>query len=489
MPCRCRRPGRHLPDHDGSISLQTGSTTMPPLSNLAVRDIETLVHPYTNLAALRETGPLVLERGRGVFVYDNEGKAYIEGMAGLWCTALGYGNEELVEAAAAQMRKLPFGHLFTGKSHDPAIELAERLKEIAPVPTSKVFFCNSGSEANDTQVKLVWYMNNALGRPKKKKIISRLKAYHGVTVAAASLTGLPNNHLDFDLPITGILHAGCPHHYRFAHAGESEEEFARRLADELDALIRREDPDTVAAFIAEPVMGAGGVLVPPKSYFREVMKVCRAYDLYMISDEVICGFGRLGTMFGCTALDFEPHAISVAKALTSAYVPMAAVTVPETMYQAMLDESRKIGTFGHGFTYSGHPVAAAVALKALEIYARERIAEQAARKAPQFQARLAALGQHPLVGEARGLGLVGAVELAADKRSKSSFDPKAGVGPRAVRFAEEEGLIVRFIVGDVLSICPPLIIAPAEIDELFDRLGRALDRTLDWAKRERLIPA
>jgi 4-aminobutyrate--pyruvate transaminase len=460
---------------------------MPPLSNLAVRDIETLVHPYTNLAALRETGPLILERGQGVFVYDNEGKAYIEGMAGLWCTALGYGNEELVEAAAAQMRKLPFGHLFTAKSHDPAIELAEKLKEIAPVPTSKVFFCNSGSEANDTQVKLVWYMNNALGRPRKKKIISRLKAYHGVTVAAASLTGLPNNHLDFDLPIAGILHAGCPHHYRFARAGESEDDFARRLADELDELIRREDPETVAAFIAEPVMGAGGVIVPPESYFREVTKVCRTYDVYMISDEVICGFGRLGTMFGCTALGFEPDSISVAKALTSAYVPMAALTVPETMYQAMLDESRKIGTFGHGFTYSGHPVAAAVALKALEIYARERIAEQAGRKAPHFQARLAALGRHPLVGEARGLGLIGAVELVADKRTKSSFDPKAGVGARAVRFAEEEGLIVRFIVGDIVSICPPLIIAPAEIDELFDRLGRALDRTLDWAKRERLL--
>src|SRR6266545_3508725 len=385
---------------------------MPPLSNLAVRDLETLVHPYTNLATLRETGPLIIERAQGVFVYDTEGKAYIEGMAGLWCTALGYGNEELVEAAAAQMRKLSFGHLFTAKSHDPAIELAERLKEIAPVPTSKVFFCSSGSEANDSQIKLVWYMNNALGRPRKKKIISRRKAYHGVTVAAASLTGLPNNHLDFDLPLAGILHAACPHHY---------------------------------------------------------------------------GFARLGTMFGCTALGFEPHSISVAKALTSAYVPMAALTVPEVAYQAMLDESRKIGTFGHGFTYSGHPVAAAVALKALDIYARERIAEQAARKAPHFQARLAALGKHPLVGEARGLGLVGGVELVADKKTKRSFDAKAGVAPRAVRYAEEEGLIVRFLMGDIVSICPPLIITPAEIDELFDRLGRALDRTLDWVKHERLI--
>ena len=459
---------------------------MMPLSNLAVRDVETLIHPYSNLATFRESGPLVLERGQGIFVYDSNGKPYIEGMSGLWCTALGYGNEELAEAAAAQMRKLSFAHLFSGKSHDPAIELAERIKEIAPVPTSKVFFCNSGSEANDTQVKLVWYMNNALGRPQKKKIISRLKAYHGVTIASASLTGLPANQRDFDLPIAGILHAGCPHHYRFAHAGESEEAFATRLAAELAQLIEQEGPETVAAFIAEPVMGAGGVLVPPRGYFEKIMEVCRRYDVYMIADEVICGFGRLGTQFGSQALGFRPDGISVAKALTSGYLPMAAVTVPETMYQALLTESRKIGTFGHGFTYSGHPVAAAVALKALEIYARDRLVEAAAQKAPQFQARLQALGQHPLVGEARGLGLIGAVELVADKASKRSFDPKSAVAPRAVRFAEEEGLMVRFLVGDAVSVCPPLVITPAEIDELFDRLGRALDRTLDWVRQERL---
>src|SRR2546423_4478620 len=244
-----------------------------PLSNLQTRAVETLIHPYTNQATLRETGPLVFERGKGVYVYDTDGQAYLEGMAGLWCTALGYNNQELVEAAAAQMRKLPFGHLFTGKSHDPAIELAERLKEISPVPASKVFFCNSGSEANDTQVKLVWYMNNALGRPNKKKIISRVKAYHGVTIASASLTGLPNNHRDFDLPIAGILHAGCPHHYRFAQDGESEDEFCSRLAHELEQLILAEGPDTIAAFIAEPVMGAGGVIVPPKGYFPAIAAI------------------------------------------------------------------------------------------------------------------------------------------------------------------------------------------------------------------------
>ena len=459
---------------------------MPPLSNLATRDVETLVHPYINLASFRENGPLIIERGQGVTVFDTEGKPYIEGMAGLWCTALGYGNEELVEAAATQMRKLSFAHLFTGKSHDPAIELAEKLKEIAPVPISKIFFCNSGSEANDTQVKLVWYFNNALGRPQKKKFISRIKGYHGVTLVAASLTGLPGNHRDFDLPLPGFLHAGCPHHYRFAEDGESEEQFASRLADELDAMIVKEGPETVAAFIAEPVMGAGGVIVPPKTYFEKIMPVCEKHDVFMISDEVICGFGRIGTTFGCEKLGFRPHAISVAKALSSAYLPIAAVMIPEEMYQALLTESKKIGVFGHGFTYGGHPVSAAVALKAIEIYARDRMVEKAAERGVQFQARLKALDGHPLVGEARGLGLIGGVELVADKRSKRAFAAQHAVGARAVQFAEAEGLIVRSVLGDVITLSPPLIISPAEVDDLFDRLGRALDKTLDWVTRERL---
>jgi 4-aminobutyrate--pyruvate transaminase len=460
---------------------------MTILSNLAMRDIETLAHPNTNLATLRDTGPLVLEHGKGVFVYDSDGKPYLEGMAGLWCTALGYGNEELADTAAAQMKKLPFSHLYNGKSHDLAIELAEKLKEMAPVPISKVFFCNSGSEANDTQIKLVWYMNNALGRPKKKKIIGRLKGFHGLTIGAASLTGLPHNHADFDLPIPGILHTGCPHHYRFANEGESEEDFATRLADELEALIQREGPDTVAAFVAEPVMGAGGVIVPPKTYFEKIGRVCAAHDLYVISDEVICGFGRLGRNFGCEALGFRPHALSVAKALSSAYLPIAGVMLPEIMYQALLSESRKLGGFHHGFTYSGHPVAAAVAVKTLEIYARDKIFDRAAARIPQFQQHLKRLGEHPLVGEARGLGLMGGLELVADKRSKRAFDPKQGVAARCVRLAEEEGLIVRAVIGDTVTVCPPLIISADETDELFGRLARALDRTLDWAKRERLL--
>jgi 4-aminobutyrate---pyruvate transaminase len=455
------------------------------LSNLAVRDIETLIHPYTNLDQFRQTGPLVIERGQGIHVYDVDGKAYIEGMSGLWCTALGYGNEELIEAAATQMRKLSFAHLFSAKSHDPAIELAERLKEIAPVPISKVFFCNSGSEANDTQVKLVWYMNNALGLPRKKKIISRIKAYHGITIASASLTGLPSNQIDFDLPIANIVHTACPHHYRFAHDGESEEDFSARLARELEELIIAQDPETVAAFIAEPVMGAGGVIVPPAGYFPAIAAVCAKYDLYLICDEVITGFGRLGKMFGCDVVGFAPHAISVAKALSSAYVPIAAVLLPEMMYEAMLIESRKIGTFGHGFTYSGHPVAAAVALKTLDILQRDRIVDATAAKAPQFEARLHALAEHPLVGEARGLGLIGAVELA-DKASKRAFDPKLGVTARCAQFAQDVGLIVRGLA-DSVALCPPLVITPAEIDVMFDRLATALNRTLDWATREKLL--
>jgi 4-aminobutyrate--pyruvate transaminase len=457
------------------------------LSNLAVRDIETLVHPYTQLAAFRETGPLVLERGQGVWVYDTAGKAYLEGMAGLWCNALGHGNAELAEVAAAQMRKLAFSPLFSGKSHDPAIELAETLKAMAPVPVSKVFFCNSGSEANDTQIKLVWYMNNALGRPAKKKIISRVRAYHGVTIAAASLTRLPVNQTDFDLPIERIVFTECPHHYRHAEAGESEEDFASRLAAEFEALIEREGPETVAAFIAEPVMGAGGVIVPPASYFQKMMAVCDRHDVFMIADEVITGFGRLGTPFGAQALGFAPHALSVAKALSSGYLPIAAVLIPERMYQALLDQSRKLGPFGHGFTYTGHPVAAAVAQRTLEIYVRERMVQQVAAKAPRFQARLGALAEHPLVGEARGLGLIGAAELVADKRSRRPFAPAQGIGGHVMRFAEAEGLIVRAVGGDNIALCPPLVISEAEIDEMFNRLTRALDRTLDLARREKLV--
>jgi 4-aminobutyrate---pyruvate transaminase len=457
------------------------------LTNLAVRDIETLVHPYTNLAAHREVGPLVLERGKGVFVYDTTGKDYIEGMAGLWCTSLGYSNQELAEAAYEQLKKLPFTHLFSGRSHDPAIELAEKLKEIAPVPISKVFYGASGSDANDTQVKLVWYMNNALGRPKKKKIISRLKAYHGVTVASASLTGLPANHTDFDLPIPNVLHTSCPHHYRFAQPGESELDFSARLAAELDEMIQREGPDTVAAFIAEPVMGAGGAVTPPEGYFEAINAVLAKYDVLFISDEVITGFGRTGEMFGTTTYKMKADTLSCAKALTSAYFPLSAVLINEPVYEVLVDQSKKIGTFGHGNTYAGHPVGCAVAVKTLEIYQRDRIIEHVRKVAPTFLQRLAKLAEHPLIGEARGVGLIGGIEFVKDKASKAQFEAKKGVALKSTSFAQEEGLILRALGGDRVAFCPPLVISAAEIDEMFDRYERALAKTLGWVKAEGLL--
>ena len=447
---------------------------MPSLSNAAVRDIETVIHPYTNLDAFRTSGPMILERGEGIHVWDADGRKYIEGMAGLWCTSLGYSEQELIDTATEQMKQLPFTHIFGGKSHERAAEVAEKLKAIAPHKASKVLFCGSGSEANDQQVKLVWYYNNALGRPKKKKIISRIKGYHGVTVASASLTGLPNNHRDFDLPISGILHTDCPNYYRDAQPGETEDEFTTRLAANLEKMIIEEDPDTVAAFIAEPIMGAGGVIIPPEGYFPKIQAVLSKYDIYFIADEVICGFGRTGNMFGSQTFGIKPDSISVAKALSSAYVPIGAVTIGEDMYQAMIDESKKIGTFGHGFTYTAHPVAAAVAAKTLEIYEKRNIVGHVRSVAPRFEERMAKLGDHPLVGQARAKGLIGAVELVADKATKRNFDPKAAMGVAVQKAAEKHGLILRAI-GDVVAFCPPLIVKEADIDDIFDAAEKALN--------------
>ena len=448
-----------------------------PPGSLAARDLESLLHPATNLATHHERGPLVLTRGEGIYVWDESGKQYLEGLAGLWCTALGYGVEELVEAAARQMKELTFSHLFGGRSHEPAIALAEKLKGMMPFEAGRVFFGNSGSDANDTQVKLVWYYNNAVGRPEKKKIISRTKAYHGVTVASGSLTGLPAFHRDFDLPIPQVLHTDCPHFYRFAEPGETEDAFSSRLADNLEQLILKEGPDTVAAFIAEPVMGAGGVITPPAGYFEKITTVLAKYDVWMIDDEVICGFGRTGNAFGCETYDFTPTTMTVAKALSSAYLPISAVMIPEWVYEPFIEQSRKIGTFGHGFTYSGHPVCCAVALRNLELMEERDIFAHAAARSTRFQERLAALGEHPLVGETRGVGLMGATELVANKETKAPFDPARGVGLICADACETDGLIVRNL-GDTIAVCPPLIITDGQIDELFDKLARALDQTL-----------
>ena len=458
-----------------------------PLSNAQMRDVQSVLHPYTNLVKFRDSGPLILERGQGVRVYDEQGKDYIEAMAGLWCTALGWGENELADVAAAQMKKMAFGHLFAGRSHEPAIALAEKLKEISPFPVGKVFFANSGSEANDSQIKLYWYAANARGQTKKKKILSRIKAYHGVTLASASLTGLANNHKSFDLPFEFARHADCPHYYRNAETGESEEQFSARMAANLNALIEREDPATIAAMIVEPVMGAGGVIMPPDGYFDAITRVLDKHDIPLIDDEVITGFGRTGEWFGCGTYGFEPESMTIAKALSSAYLPISAVLLSPELSEIIEQESGKIGTFGHGFTYTGHPVAAAVALKTIEIYQRRDIVGHVRHVAPLFQKRLKALAEHPLVGEAVGVGLIGAIELVADKKTKKSFEPARQAGATLGRFAEEEGLIVRPLLGDRIAFCPPLVITEAEIGELFDRFERALQKSLDWATKEKLI--
>jgi 4-aminobutyrate---pyruvate transaminase len=445
-------------------------------NSTASRDIAFHLHPYTHLKKHESEGPLVITEGKGVYVYDETGKEYIEGLAGLWCASLGFGEERLAQAAMRQMQKLPFYHIFNHKTHDVAAELAERLIGLMPVKMSKVFFNNSGSEANDSAVKMVWYYNNARGRHRKKKIISRMKGYHGVTIAAASLTGLPNNHRDFDLPIANIRHADCPHHYRFAKPGESEEAFATRLAESLEAQILREDPETVAAFIAEPVMGAGGVIVPPRTYFEKIQQVLRKYDVLLIADEVICGFGRTGAMFGTETFGLKPDIMTMAKALSSAYLPISATVISDELYQAFVAQSEKIGVFAHGFTYSAHPVCCAVALETLRIYEERDILGHIRQVAPRFLDGLRRFADHPLVGEVRGVGLLAGVELVKDKASKAPFDPKAGVGAIFAARAQEHGLILR-AMGDAVALCPPLIITADEIDEMLRRFGKALEET------------
>jgi 4-aminobutyrate--pyruvate transaminase len=464
------------------------ATTAEAARNSAARDIATVIHPYTNLKLHQTEGPMVITEGDGVFVRDEDGNSYLEGLAGLWCASLGFSERRLAEAAYRQMLKLPYYHTFAHKAHDIGIELAEKLLSIAPVPMAKVFFVNSGSEANDTVVKLVWYYNNALGRPQKKKIISRAKAYHGVTVASASLTGLPNNHRDFDLPIAGILHVDCPHWYRFANPGESEEAFAGRMADALEQRILSEGPGTVAAMIGEPIMGAGGVLLPPATYWDKVQAVLRKYDVMLIADEVICGFGRTGSMWGTTTYGLRPDIVTCAKALSAGYLPIAAVMVSADVYSALVEQSEKIGIFAHGFTYSGHPVTSAVALETLKIYEERDLLSHVRTVAPRMQAGLRRFQDHPLVGETRGIGLIGAIELVADKSTRAPFDPKAGVGGFLAKRAHQHGLIIRAL-GDAIAFCPPLIIREHEIDLMFERFARALDDTVGMVRERGLAKA
>ena len=443
-----------------------------------------LLYPTTNLAAIEQ---LTIERGEGIYVYDDRGNRYLEGLAGLWCTALGYGNRELIDTVQEQMEKLSYTHLFGGKTHPAAVELADRLAEMLPVANARVFFGNSGSDANDTHIKLLRYYADVTGQPQRHKIITRERAYHGVTLAAGSLTSLPANVVHFQPPLEalGILRTDAPHYYRGALPGESEADFVDRITGNLERLILQEGPETIAAFLAEPITGASGVIVPPAGYYAKVQAILKRYDILFIADEVITGFGRTGNDFGSTTMGIQPQMMTLAKQLSSAYFPISASVIPGWMHEALVEPSSKVGIFGHGFTYSGHPVACATALKTLEIYQRDRIFEHAANVGAYLQARIVPLADHPLVGEVRGAGLIAGIELVADKASGQPFDG-GSIGAFAQKACQDAGLIVRAL-GNTIALCPPLVITEQQVDELLDSLTRGLDATLDYALKEKLM--
>ena len=443
-----------------------------------------MIYPTTNPEA---TEVMIVSRGEGPYIYDDTGKQYLEGMSGLWCTSLGYGNQEIIETARRQMEQLSFSHMFSGKTHPSAIELADKLAAMSPIEDARVFLGSSGSDANDTLVKLVRYHAVATGQPERVKIIARDKGYHGVSLASAALTGLPPNHAHFQLPFEalGILRTGAPHYYRCAEAGESEADFVARRAAELEQLILAEGPETIAAMIAEPVNGAGGVIVPPAGYFEAVQAVLDKYGILLWDDEVICGFGRLGTAFGAEKLNMKPKMMACAKALTSAYVPLSAAVVSGDIADAIAGPAAEMGVFGHGYTYSGHPLGCAVASTVLDIYVRDGLFDHAAAIGAYMAQGLAKFSDHPLVGEVSTIGLLGALELVADKATKQPFEGMK-VGQYCAKAAENNGLIIRPLGGNRIALCPPLIIQEAHVDEIMDKLGRALDSTLDFVTAEGL---
>jgi L-2,4-diaminobutyrate transaminase len=445
-------------------------------SDLSEIDRKTHLHPFTRIGEHQERGPTVIAEGKGLRLRGSDGREYLDALSGLWCVAVGYGREEIVQAISDQSRRLSFYHSFGGMTTDVAVECAEKLIALAPPRLGKVFFGTSGSDANDSQIKIVRYYNHLRGKPEKCKVISREGAYHGSTVLAASLSGLPQMHRGFGLPIDGILHTSRPHTYRDAREGESEAEFSARLAADLDALIEREGADTIAAFIAEPVMGAGGVIVPPEGYFPAIQSVLKAHDVLMIADEVICGFGRLGTCWGSQRLGIEPDLMTVAKALTSGYVPMSACLVSDEIWDVLRAGSDEMGPFAHGYTYTAHPLAAAAAVANLDVLERESLVERTERVGVEFQRRLRkTFGEHPLVGDVRGIGLIAGIELMAEPASRTPFDPAVAAGPALHALLLEEGLLTRAL-GDTLALCPALVISDDEVDELFAKLERGLSR-------------
>lgn len=443
-------------------------------SELHEMDARALVHQQTDLDDHQRNGAVLIERGEGVKVWDLEGREYIEAMAGLWSASLGFSEPRLAQAAYDQMMKLPFYHTFFGKGHGPAVELADRLLALAPTPMGRVLFQCSGSEANDTAIKLAWYYNEMRGKPEKRKIIGRVRGYHGNTVAAVSLSGQPHMYAGFNLPLPGFLHTDNPNYYRAGLPGESEEAFSARMAENLEKLILAEGPETIAAVFMEPVQGGGGALTPPAGYFEAVQAVLKRHDILLCVDEVICGFGRTGNYWGSQTYGIKPDMLACAKQLSAAYQPISALMISEEIFETLLEGSRRNGSFGHGFTYGGHPVACAVALETLNIYDERDIVGHVREVSPTFLSELEACREHPLVGDVRGVGLIAGVELMKDKAAKIPFAPEVKAGPMVERACLENGLIVRAI-GDRIAFTPPLIITKDEIVEMVRRFRLGLD--------------
>ncbi|KAJ54159.1 aminotransferase [Actibacterium mucosum KCTC 23349] len=437
------------------------------------RATNSMFYGFTDLPSIRERGAVVLTHGEGPYVVDVEGKRYLDANSGLWNMVAGFDHPGLIEAAQAQYARFPGYHAFFGRMSDQTVMLSEKLIEVSPFETGKVFFTNSGSEANDTMVKMLWFMNKQRGMPTKRKIITRENAYHGVTVAAASMTGKPYNEL-FGLPLPEFVHVRCPHYWREALRGETEEEFTQRMADELDQTIRREGAQTIAAFVAEPVMGAGGVIPPSKGYFQAIAKVLKNHRIPFIADEVITGFGRTGNTWGCETYDFMPDAIISSKNLTAGFFPMGAVILGPELADTLQQVTDEVEEFPHGFTASGHPVGCAIALKAIDVVMNEGLADNVKALTPRFEEGLARLAEHPNIGEWRGKGFMGALEAVQDKATKTPFDAKLSVSERIANTCTDHGLICRPL-GQSIVLCPPFIMTESQMDEMFDKLEKALN--------------
>ena len=431
------------------------------------------LHPFTTHADLAQKGARVITRAEGVYLYDSEGKRLIDGMAGLWCVQAGYGREELAEAGYKALKELPYYNAFFQTTTPYVAELSEKLAEVTPKGIDRFFFANSGSEGNDSAVKAIRYFWNLEGKPDKKIFIARKKAYHGVTMAAASLSGLTSMHPQADLPLPGFVHVECPDWY--AEGGDmTPEEYGLKTAKSLEDKILELGAENVAAFVAEPVQGAGGLIIPPKGYWEEIQRICRKYDILLHVDEVICGFGRTGQWFGSDTFGIEPDMINMAKGLSSGYQPIAALGFGERVGNTLFNSPQE---WSHGFTYSGHPVCAAVALANLDLIQREKLVEKAGGETGSyFQKKLAELADHPLVGETRGVGMLGAIELVKDKATRTKFPDDANVGGQCRNHCFREGLIMRAI-GDTMVLSPPLVISKGEIDELFELARRCIDLT------------